>query len=581
MNIIDKIKNYIKSVKKNQGISYERDLSVNEFKNLLKRKEKKDFIKFLFQNNVKRFCVILLFVLIGITISTITGNILPFLIMLSISYSANTVESASGGDRVGPASIKKLSSSLFVVTYTIQNYFTNNWEVYMKAYTISGSSISGGSAIKLSTLDTRNYKPTIAAITESLFVVLYWRGDSTTSKNNQQHYLIAATVSGNTITTGTPVALGTSYNTQINIPIEGINSTSFIFCTSKTTYNPTKYELVSRIGTLSGDGNRTISLGTEKTEEVENVNRSTIDIKKIDTNKFVLSWRMYNGSVYDSFVRVVSISGSTISYGSDLNLSMSNREVKLAVNSATQLIGVDTNPSGYGASLVINVSGTTLSKGTLTAFTNYSIIRVEIDKLDTNKFIIFFIKYNADSEYEVRNIVANISGNNISYEDDTLAYDTYDVDVNRNSCGIASLDTDQFINFFSSHSSTNTYFIAQVGDYTPPIVIPTVTTSACTDITATSVKGNGNITATGGENCTRRGFCYKVGTSGDPTTSDSKVEETGTYTTGAFSKLISGLSPNTSYRVRAYAVNSAGTSYGSTVDVKTLSDFIPRTMWFN
>ena len=33
--------------------------------------------------------------------------------------------------------------------------------------------------------------------------------------------------------------------------------------------------------------------------------------------------------------------------------------------------------------------------------------------------------------------------------------------------------------------------------------------------------------------------------------------------------------------VRAYAVNSAGTSYGTTVQVTTLKAFKPRTMWFN
>ena len=51
--------------------------------------------------------------------------------------------------------------------------------------------------------------------------------------------------------------------------------------------------------------------------------------------------------------------------------------------------------------------------------------------------------------------------------------------------------------------------------------------------------------------------------------------------TGAFNKSITGLSPNTSYRVRAYAVNSAGTGYGTTVTVTTSTDFIPRIIWFN
>ena len=120
-------------------------------------------------------------------------------------------------------------------------------------------------------------------------------------------------------------------------------------------------------------------------------------------------------------------------------------------------------------------------------------------------------------------------------------------------------------------SSTEEYII---------ISAPTVTTQSATNIATTSCTGNGNITATGGANATRRGFCYKAGTSGDPTTSDSVAYDDGSFGTGAFTKTISGLSPNTDYRVRAYAVNSAGISYGATVNVKTLSAFIPRTTWF-
>ena len=114
----------------------------------------------------------------------------------------------------------------------------------------------------------------------------------------------------------------------------------------------------------------------------------------------------------------------------------------------------------------------------------------------------------------------------------------------------------------------------------PQPVAPTVTTQSATNVDTTSFTGNGNITDTGGANCTRRGFCYKAGTSGDPTTSDSVAYDDGSFGTGAFTKTISGLTPNTSYRVRAYAVNSAGTSYGTTVQVTTLKAFKPRTMWF-
>lgn len=98
---------------------------------------------------------------------------------------------------------------------------------------------------------------------------------------------------------------------------------------------------------------------------------------------------------------------------------------------------------------------------------------------------------------------------------------------------------------------------------------PSVSTSACTNIAQESVTGNGNITNIGSATPTRRGFCYMVGTSGDPTTSDSVTYEDGSFGTGTYSLSITGLTAGTSYRVRAYAVNSKGTGYGTTVQTAT------------
>ena len=128
---------------------------------------------------------------------------------------------------------------------------------------------------------------------------------------------------------------------------------------------------------------------------------------------------------------------------------------------------------------------------------------------------------------------------------------------------------DKYVYFRYSAYTGTTYDPYLAVTYTPSITSPTVTTSACSDITPTTATGNGNITATGGENCTRRGFCYKTGSSGDPTTADSVAYDDGDFGTGAFTKGLTGLSSATAYRVRAYAVNSVGTSYGSTVDLTT------------
>ena len=91
---------------------------------------------------------------------------------------------------------------------------------------------------------------------------------------------------------------------------------------------------------------------------------------------------------------------------------------------------------------------------------------------------------------------------------------------------------------------------------------PTVTTQAVTVIEETTATGNGNITATGGENATKRGICWN--TTGSPTVADSKTEETGSYGTGAFTEAMTDLSPGTLYYVRAYAYNTTGYGYGDT-----------------
>src|SRR5690606_7029203 len=87
----------------------------------------------------------------------------------------------------------------------------------------------------------------------------------------------------------------------------------------------------------------------------------------------------------------------------------------------------------------------------------------------------------------------------------------------------------------------------------------TVTTSASSGITATTATFSGNVTADGGATVSERGFVY--GTTANPTTANTKVQDDGTGT-GSFSEVVTGLTAGTEYFVRAYATNSEGTSYG-------------------
>jgi len=97
------------------------------------------------------------------------------------------------------------------------------------------------------------------------------------------------------------------------------------------------------------------------------------------------------------------------------------------------------------------------------------------------------------------------------------------------------------------------------------IAAPTVTTTAISSITANSASSGGNVTADGGASVTARGVCWS--TSANPTTSNSKTSDsTGT---GSFTSSITGLSPGTTYHVRAYATNNVGTTYGSDLTFTT------------
>lgn len=100
---------------------------------------------------------------------------------------------------------------------------------------------------------------------------------------------------------------------------------------------------------------------------------------------------------------------------------------------------------------------------------------------------------------------------------------------------------------------------------TTAIVGATVTTTAVTDITSTTAKSGGNVTADGGDAVTARGICWGPDLNPD-LTDDFTTDGSGP---GVFTSNITGLEPGQTYHVRAYATNSAGTTYGPDVEFST------------
>jgi len=118
-------------------------------------------------------------------------------------------------------------------------------------------------------------------------------------------------------------------------------------------------------------------------------------------------------------------------------------------------------------------------------------------------------------------------------------------------------------------NSRGTSEFGAVANGTPGVVAPTVTTAAIAgnltftvNIAGTSAKGGGHVTDDGGATVDEMGVCWN--TSGNPTTAHFK--ETTFVFTGEYTDVtMNSLTVNTVYYVRAYAVNSRGTSYGNQI----------------
>ncbi len=97
--------------------------------------------------------------------------------------------------------------------------------------------------------------------------------------------------------------------------------------------------------------------------------------------------------------------------------------------------------------------------------------------------------------------------------------------------------------------------------------LPTVSTSSISGITTTTAVGGGNVTNDGGADVTARGVVWS--TTQNPTVSSNQGITANGTGVGVFPSNLTGLSPHTTYYVRAYATNSIGTGYGDQIGFVT------------
>jgi len=128
-----------------------------------------------------------------------------------------------------------------------------------------------------------------------------------------------------------------------------------------------------------------------------------------------------------------------------------------------------------------------------------------------------------------------------------------------------SENTTYYVSAYATNSKGTSYGETLTFSTSKTIVIPTVTTTAISNITFDTALSGGEIVDNGGSEIIAKGICWSL--TANPTVDDSKT--TNEVASENFVSTLSPLSTNTTYYVRAYAQNSKGIAYGASLSFTT------------
>jgi len=227
--------------------------------------------------------------------------------------------------------------------------------------------------------------------------------------------VVVATVSGTSISYGTPVSI--EANVQTPLVVFDSNSNKVVLVYSRGGVGKAK------VGTVSGTN---ISLGSEAQFTAQgNVfpQGATFDS---NSNKVVIGFKDAGNGNYGTAV-VGTVSGTSISFGTPVvfesggsfNISSSFD----STNNKIVFTYTDSDNSNYGTAIVGTVSGTGISFGSATAFTSYAVANYMVNAYDPDQQKTIVAYANSSSSHVGEARVGTVSGTSISFGD-VINFDT-------------------------------------------------------------------------------------------------------------------------------------------------------------
>ena len=220
--------------------------------------------------------------------------------------------------------------------------------------TVSGTSISFGTAAVFLSGNTGRIQTNGICFDSTNNKVVFAYMDI---NDNQKGKVIVATVSGTSISFGTPGIFETATSTSGIGVAHDIQNNKIIVVSGKSSGGVVR--TVGRLGTISGTS---ISFGSHETLIVNRGGENAVAVTYLGSGKSLISFNDYSFATREGYVAVLTVDGSSMSFGTPVRFTYGevNRISASLVPSTGQVVVVygDEGDSDFGKFVVVTVSGT-------------------------------------------------------------------------------------------------------------------------------------------------------------------------------------------------------------------------------
>jgi hypothetical protein len=319
---------------------------------------------------------------------------------VSDSVGTNTTFTAGNSSYISSA----FDSNLNKVVIAYQDNFNSAGQGFAVVGTVSGTSISFGTPVNFETSTNVNYTSCVFDPSSNKVVIAYSIGSTGTAR--------VATVSGTSISFGTAVTFETGDSAEYIDTTYDANAQKIVIA-----YRGVSNYGYAIVGTVSGTS---ISFGT-KVAFYSTYSESYAIAYDSNAQKVVIVY--YEGAVGGYGTAIVgTVSGTSISFGTAANY-MTSGESKpntIAYDSTAQKVVIafiDVAGSSYGKAIVGTVSGTSISFGTAVVFASKSIGGINQFKIvyDSSINRVVIVYRDPNNIGETLSSVGAVSGTSLSF----------------------------------------------------------------------------------------------------------------------------------------------------------------------